>query len=84
VAADVTAQAMRTLLAGALAALPAGDRDVLLLIAWEQLTYQEVSRALDIPVGTVQSRLHRARTKVRQALAGTDAAATYEELKANE
>jgi RNA polymerase sigma factor (sigma-70 family) len=84
VAADVTAQAMRTLLEGALAALAAGDRDVLLLIAWEQLTYQEVSQALGIPVGTVQSRLHRARTKVRQILAGTDASATYEELTTNE
>jgi RNA polymerase sigma factor (sigma-70 family) len=84
VAADVTAQAMRTLLEGALAVLSAGDRDVLLLIAWEQLTYQEVSRALAIPVGTVQSRLHRARTKVRQVLAGTDAGATYEELTTNE
>ena len=84
VAADVTARAMRTLLEGALAALSAGDRDVLLLIAWEQLTYREVSRALDIPVGTVQSRLHRARAKVRQVLAGTDAGATYEELTTNE
>ncbi len=84
VAADVTAQAMRPLLDAALAALPAGDRDVLLLIAYEQLTYQEVARALDIPVGTVQSRLHRARIKVRQVLAGTDAAATYEELTTNE
>lgn len=84
VAADVTAQAMRTLLAQALAALPAGDRDVLLLVAWEQLTYQEVSRALGIPVGTVRSRLNRARTKVRQALAGTGAAATYEEITTNE
>jgi RNA polymerase sigma factor (sigma-70 family) len=84
VAADVTAQAMRTLLADALAMLSAGDRDVLLLIAWEQLTYQEVSTALGIPVGTVQSRLHRARAKVRQVLAGTDAAATYEELTTNE
>jgi RNA polymerase sigma factor (sigma-70 family) len=84
VAADVTAQAMRSLLDEALAALQAGDRDVLLLIAWEQLTYQEVSRALAIPVGTVRSRLHRARTKLRQILAGTDAAATYEELTANE
>jgi RNA polymerase sigma factor (sigma-70 family) len=84
VAADVTAQAMRALLAEALAMLPAGDRDVLLLIAWEQLTYQEVSTALGIPVGTVQSRLHRARAKVRQVLAGTDAAATYEELTTNE
>ena len=75
---------MRTLLEAALAALTAGDRDVLLLIAWEQLTYQEVSRALAIPVGTVQSRLHRARTKTRQVLAGTDAGATYEELTTNE
>ena len=84
VAADVTAQATRALLAEALAALAAGDRDVLLLIAWEQLTYQEVSQALAIPVGTVRSRLNRARTKVRQALAGTDAAATYEEITTNE
>jgi len=84
VAADVTAQAMRALLGAALAALPPGDRDVLLLIAWEQLTYQEVSRALGIPVGTVRSRLHRARTKLRQVLAGTSAAATYEEITANE
>ena len=84
VAADVTARAMRTLLDAALAALSAGDRDVLLLIAWEQLTYQEVARALGIPVGTVQSRLHRARAKVRQVLAGTEAAATYEELTTNE
>jgi len=84
VAAGVTAQATRALLEAALTALPAGDRDVLLLIAWEQLTYQEVSRALDIPAGTVRSRLHRARTKVRQVLAGTDAAATYEELTTNE
>ena len=84
VAAGVTAQTMRALLDAALAALPAGDRDVLLLIAWEQLTYQEVSRALAIPAGTVRSRLHRARTKVRQILAGTDAAATYEELTTNE
>ncbi len=84
VASDVTAQAMRPLLSAALAALQDGDRDVLLFIAWEQLTYPEVSRALAIPVGTVRSRLHRARTKVRQALAGTDAAATYEELTTNE
>jgi RNA polymerase sigma factor (sigma-70 family) len=81
---DVTAQAMRPLLDAALAALSAGDRDVLLLIAWEQLTYPEVSRALGIPVGTVRSRLHRARTTVRQVLADTDAAATYEEITTNE
>ena len=84
VAADVTAQATRPLLYAALAALPPGDRDVLLLIAWEELTYREVSRALDIPVGTVRSRLHRARAQTRRVLAGTDAAATYEEITTNE
>lgn len=60
-------------LAGALAALPAGDRHVLLLVAWADLTYQEVAEALDIPVGTVRSRLNRARRKVRSVL-GADPA----------
>ncbi|MEV0613920.1 RNA polymerase sigma factor [Nonomuraea sp. NPDC050404] len=68
VAAGVTAQAARTELAGALAALPAKDRDVLLLIAWGDLTYEEAARALGIPVGTVRSRLNRGRRKVRAAL----------------
>ncbi|MEV4174562.1 MULTISPECIES: RNA polymerase sigma factor [unclassified Nonomuraea] len=68
VAAGVTAQAVRAELAGALAALPAKDRDVLLLIAWGDLTYEEVARALGIPVGTVRSRLNRGRRKVRAAL----------------
>ncbi|MFF4032494.1 RNA polymerase sigma factor [Streptomyces sviceus] len=60
-------------LAGALAALSAGDRHVLLLVAWADLGYQEVAEALDIPVGTVRSRLNRARRKVRTAL-GADPA----------
>lgn len=66
VAGNVTAQATRPLLHAALVALPPGDRDVL-LIAWEQLTYEEVSRALGIPVGTVRSRLHRARADAPDA-----------------
>jgi RNA polymerase sigma factor (sigma-70 family) len=70
VAAGVTAQAQRGALAGALAGLSAADRDVLLLIAWEQLSYEEVAGALAIPVGTVRSRLNRARRKVREALGG--------------
>src|SRR6202034_3897179 len=60
------------------------DRDVLLLIAWEQLRYEEVARALGIPVGTVRSRLHRARKKIRKALIGTSAASVYEEILTNE
>ncbi|MGW4060394.1 RNA polymerase sigma factor [Amycolatopsis sp. NPDC004747] len=69
VAERVTAQAMNERLAAALAGLARGDRDVLLLIAWEGLSYEEVAAALGIPVGTVRSRLNRARRKVRAALA---------------
>ncbi|MFJ3302022.1 RNA polymerase sigma factor [Streptomyces sp. NPDC086549] len=59
-------------LAGALAELPARHRDVLLVIAWGELDYAEAAQALGIPVGTVRSRLHRARTKLRRALGGPD------------
>ncbi|GAA2766491.1 RNA polymerase sigma factor [Streptomyces paradoxus] len=52
-------------LAGALARLSAGDRHVLLLFAWADLGYQEIAEALGIPVGTVRSRLNRARRKLR-------------------
>jgi RNA polymerase sigma-70 factor (ECF subfamily) len=66
--ARVTAAAEVRTLAGVLAKLPAGERDVLTLIAQAQLSYPEVARALDIPVGTVRSRLHSARKRVREAL----------------
>lgn len=52
----------------ALAALSANDRDVLLLYAWADLSYAEISHAIGCPVGTVQSRLHRARRIVRTHL----------------
>jgi len=55
-------------LARALLRLNRGDRDVLLLVAWADLTYQEVANALAIPLGTVASRLNRARLHIRQAL----------------
>ncbi|MGH9047571.1 MAG: RNA polymerase sigma factor [Acidimicrobiales bacterium] len=50
----------------AVAALNRGEREVLLLYSWEELTYGEIAMALDIPVGTVRSRLSRARTKLRR------------------
>jgi RNA polymerase sigma-70 factor (ECF subfamily) len=65
-------------LAGALAALAQGDREVLLMIAWADLSYAEVATALGIPVGTVRSRLNRARTKVRAALGGGNPASLHE------
>jgi RNA polymerase sigma-70 factor (ECF subfamily) len=72
VADGVTAAAQRGQLARALAGLTPGDRDVLLLVAWGDLSYQEVADALDIPIGTVRSRLNRARRTVRAALGGDD------------
>jgi RNA polymerase sigma factor (sigma-70 family) len=84
VVADVTARSTRELLNAALAGLPEGDRDVLVLIAWEQLTYDEAARALEIPVGTVRSRLNRARTRLRGVLAATSAADTLREILRNE
>jgi RNA polymerase sigma factor (sigma-70 family) len=63
----VVAQAAARPLAGALAKLSAGDRHALLLAAWADFTYQEIAEALDIPVGTVRSRLNRARRKMRAA-----------------
>jgi RNA polymerase sigma factor (sigma-70 family) len=55
-------------LADALATLPREERDVLLLFAWADLGYAEIATVLEVPIGTVRSRLHRARTHVRAAL----------------
>jgi len=52
----------------AVLALPAASRAVLILREYEGLSYQEIANALDIPVGTVMSRLNYARGQVRQAL----------------
>jgi RNA polymerase sigma-70 factor (ECF subfamily) len=54
----------------ALAALPEAQRQVLLLVALEDLSYDETARVLDIPIGTVMSRLARARDKLRQLMHG--------------
>lgn len=62
------AAAAAPVLAAALESLAARDRDVLLLYAWADLAYEEISVALSVPVGTVRSRLHRARAQVRHVL----------------
>ncbi|GIE32167.1 DNA-directed RNA polymerase sigma-70 factor [Actinoplanes italicus] len=79
VAADVTASALRDVLTSALSDLADGDRDVLLLVVQEELTYEQVAAALDIPVGTVRSRLHRARSVLRAALGGSNPLNSAEE-----
>lgn len=55
-------------LADALGTLSPEERDVLLLFAWADLEYAEIASALELPLGTVRSRLHRARAHVRTAL----------------
>jgi RNA polymerase sigma-70 factor, ECF subfamily len=83
-AVDVTARAARGVLVAALVGLSPGDRDVLILIAWEELTYPEVARALGIPVGTVRSRLHRARATIRAALEAADPSGAFREVLGDE
>jgi RNA polymerase sigma factor (sigma-70 family) len=55
--------------AGALARLDHKDREILLLYFWADLGYEAIAVALDIPVGTVRSRLSRARGRLRELLA---------------
>ena len=52
----------------AMAALPEKFRSVVDLVDLNELSYQEAADALGIPVGTVMSRLHRARRNIRQHL----------------
>lgn len=74
----VSSAAVRRELASAIAGLAAGDRDVLLMVAWADLSYPEVAAALGIPAGTVRSRLHRARKRIRAALGGHDPTSAHE------
>ncbi|MFD5816788.1 RNA polymerase sigma factor [Streptomyces sp. NPDC127038] len=76
--AAVGAAAVHRELAAALAKLSARHRDVVLLVAWGDLNYQEAGQALGVPIGTVRSRLNRARGSLRQALGGSDPTAFRE------
>lgn len=64
----LVASAAAPALRAALEGLPAGEREVVLLAAWEQLSPSESGQVLGIPAGTVRSRLHRARTRLREHL----------------
>jgi RNA polymerase sigma-70 factor (ECF subfamily) len=68
-------------LEGALALLPAGQREIVLLVGLEQLSYAEVAKALDIPIGTVMSRLFRGRERLRAALTGAPPARPLKVVK---
>jgi RNA polymerase sigma factor (sigma-70 family) len=62
-------------LESALAQLPEEQRAVLLLVALEEMSYEEVARTLGIPLGTVMSRLSRGRERLRLILDGRKTAA---------
>jgi RNA polymerase sigma-70 factor (ECF subfamily) len=67
-AATLDAHLLFPRVAGAIEALPDDERETLLLFAWEELSYQSVAEALDLPIGTVRSRLNRARARLRELL----------------
>jgi RNA polymerase sigma-70 factor (ECF subfamily) len=56
-------------LKAALTVVPDDQRQVLLMVGMEQMTYHEVATVLGIPIGTVMSRLHRGRERLRGLLA---------------
>ena len=62
---------MATVLEG-LSQLSARDRDVMMLVAWSGLTYEQAARALNVPIGTVRSRLARARQRLSLSINGAD------------
>jgi len=68
-------------LEAALARLPEEQRAVVLLVGLEQFTYQEAARVLGVPIGTVMSRLSRARERLRRILGGDFKAASLKVVK---
>jgi RNA polymerase sigma factor (sigma-70 family) len=64
-----------------IARLPAEQRAVLLLVTLEEMSYDEVARTLGIPIGTVMSRLSRAREKLRAMMLGQSAPAKLKVIK---
>ncbi|MDQ5894847.1 MAG: hypothetical protein QG596_1108 [Actinomycetota bacterium] len=68
----VDAQELQRALARGLASLAEDDRDALLLLSWGELSYLEIAEAQGVPVGTVKSRISRARRHLRGSLGQTD------------
>ncbi len=62
-------RSQRELLRAALDELPVRFREVLLLCEVEEMSYQEIAETISVPIGTVMSRLSRARAALRSALA---------------
>lgn len=66
--AHLDAERLRPALLAGLSDLRPADREVFVLFAVAELTYEEVAQALEIPIGTVRSRIHRARHRLREQM----------------
>lgn len=64
--ARLDARVAADILARALQEMSRGERDIVLLYAWADLSYAEIAHALRLPIGTVRSRLHRSRRRLRE------------------
>jgi RNA polymerase sigma factor (sigma-70 family) len=64
----VDAEQQRGALIRGLARLSQRDREVLLMFVWAELSYEQIAQALDLPIGTVRSRISRARRLLRREL----------------
>jgi RNA polymerase sigma factor (sigma-70 family) len=62
----IDAESMWPQVAHAITLLPQAERDALMLYVWESLSYEQIAIALGVPVGTVRSRLNRARLRLRE------------------
>jgi len=67
-AAALDARVLFPRVADAIETLPDPEREALLLFAWEDLPYEAVAEALELPIGTVRSRLNRARARLRELI----------------
>ena len=76
-AGSVTEAGLRAAL-DSISALPEREQEVVMLILWSELSYEDAATALGIPVGTVRSRLSRARAKLQVALTPTTRAVLKE------
>ncbi len=72
-------QRMMTKVLAVLGNLPLRDQEILTLCLWEDLSYEDAALALGVPVGTVRSRLSRARARLRDHLGEPEQTSGHEE-----
>jgi RNA polymerase sigma-70 factor (ECF subfamily) len=65
---EAVPEALAAGLVDELFALPEAEREALLLLAWGELSYEEIAQATGVPIGTVRSRISRARARLRDRL----------------